>query len=173
MFFLRVARSNWRSLSPVGLTLNGTICRKAEEVAWWMEALGSFLRVLNVLPREKIEGPPRDFLKAKPRPHPRPDQRPKNPRGCRPRGFLAFGLAEDVANGLPLENPKGDLQYSSEGVHWVLDGSSEGSIQHDTSEDFPQIFILFTLRTCILRETRKTHKQNIFQWNPREYPGKC
>ena len=35
-------------------------------------ALGSFLPVLNVLPREKIEGPPRDFLKAKPRPHPRP-----------------------------------------------------------------------------------------------------
>ena len=31
----------------------------------------------NVLPREKIEGPPRDFLKVNPRPHPRPDQRPK------------------------------------------------------------------------------------------------
>ena len=70
-----------------------------------MEPLGSFPRVLNVLPREKIEGPPRDFLKAYPRPHPRP------------RGFLAFGLAEDVAKGLPLENPEGGLQYSSEGVH--------------------------------------------------------
>ena len=34
-------------------------------------------RVLNVLPREKIKGPQRDFLKANPRPHPRPDQRPK------------------------------------------------------------------------------------------------
>ena len=44
-----------------------------------MEPLGSFPRVLNVLPREKIEGPPRDFLKANPRPHPRPDQRPKTP----------------------------------------------------------------------------------------------
>ena len=42
-----------------------------------MESLGRFPRVLNVLPREKIEGPPRDFLKANPRPHPRPDQRPK------------------------------------------------------------------------------------------------
>ena len=29
-----------------------------------MEAIGSFTRVLNVLPREKIEGPPMDFLKA-------------------------------------------------------------------------------------------------------------
>ena len=29
----------------------------------------------------------------------------------------AFGLAEDVAKGLPLENPEGDLQYSSEGVN--------------------------------------------------------
>ena len=33
-----------------------------------MESLGSFPRVLNVLPREKIEGPPRDLLKANPRP---------------------------------------------------------------------------------------------------------
>ena len=82
--------------------------------------------------------------------------------GRRPQGFLAFGLAEDVAKGLPLENPEGDLQYSSEGVHWVLKGSSEGSIQHDTSEAFPQIFILFTTRTCILRETRKKNKKTIF-----------
>ena len=82
-----------------------------------MEPLGSFPRVLNVLPREKIEGPPRDFLKANPRQHPRPEKNAKNPRGRRPRGFLAFGLAEDVAKGLPLENSEGGLQYSSEGVH--------------------------------------------------------
>ena len=61
-----------------------------------MESLGGFPRVLDVLPREKIEGPPRAFLKANPRPHPRPDLRPKDPRGCRPRGFWAFGLAKDV-----------------------------------------------------------------------------
>ena len=36
---------------------SGTICGQAEEVAWWMEPLGSFPRVLNVLPRDKIEGP--------------------------------------------------------------------------------------------------------------------
>ena len=75
-----------------------------------MEPLGSFPRVLDILPRDKIEGPLRDFLKANPRPHPRSDQRPKT------RGFLAFGLAEDVAKGLPLENSKEGLQYSSEGV---------------------------------------------------------
>ena len=40
-----------------------------------MEPLGRFPRVLNRLPREHIEGPPRGFLKAKPRPHPRPDPR--------------------------------------------------------------------------------------------------
>ena len=84
----------------------GTICGKAKEVAWLMEPLGSFPRVLNVLPREKIEGPLRDFLKANPRSHPEPDQRP-----------LVFGLAEDVAKGLPLENSEEGLQYSSEGVH--------------------------------------------------------
>ena len=38
-----------------------------------------------------------------------------------PWGFLAFGLAKDVAKGLRLENPKGGVQYS-----------------------FPQIFILFS-----------------------------
>ena len=81
-----------------------------------MEPLGSFPRVFNVLPREKIESPPRDLLKANLRPHPRPDQRPKTP-GAAARGFLAFGLAEDVAKGSPLENPEAGLQYSFEGVH--------------------------------------------------------
>ena len=66
---------------------SGAICRKAEEVAWWMEPLGSFLRVFNVLPAEKIEGPPRDFLKANTRPHPRPHQRPKTRGAAGPEGF--------------------------------------------------------------------------------------
>ena len=76
----------------------------------------------------------------------------KNPRGRRPWEFLAFGLAEDVAKGSPLENSERGLQYSSEGVHRVLKGPPEGSIHHDTSEAFPQIFILFTERTFILCE---------------------
>ena len=42
-----------------------------------MECLGKFPIVLNVLPRKKIEGPLRDFLKANLRPNPRPDQRQK------------------------------------------------------------------------------------------------
>ena len=57
---------------------------------------------------------------------------------------MAFGLAEDVGKGSPLENPEGGLQYSSEGVHSVLKGPPGGSIHHDTSEAFPQVFILFT-----------------------------
>ena len=65
-----------------------------------MEPLGSFPRVLNVLPREKIEGPPKGFLKANPRPHPRPDQRIKTRGAAGP---------EDVAKGLPFENPEGGL----------------------------------------------------------------
>ena len=44
-------------------------------------------RIRNVLIREKIEGPPRDFLKA-------------NPRSNRLLWVLAFGLTEDVAKGL-------------------------------------------------------------------------
>ena len=38
-------------------------------------------------PREKIEGPPRNFLKANPRPHPRPDKRPKTRGAAGPEGF--------------------------------------------------------------------------------------
>ena len=36
----------------------------------------------------------------------------KNPRGRRPRVFLIFGLAEDVVEGLPLENPEGVFKIS-------------------------------------------------------------
>ena len=41
--------------------------------------------------------------------------------------FLAFGLAEDVAKCSHLDNPEGGLQYSSEGVRWVLKGPPKGS----------------------------------------------
>ena len=53
-----------------------------------MVPLGRFLRVLNGLPKEYTEGPPRGFMKANPRLHPRPDP-----------WFLAEGLAEDAAEG--------------------------------------------------------------------------
>ena len=52
-----------------------------------MEPLGSFQRVLNVIPREKIEGPLRNFLKANPWPHLWPEQRPKTLGACGPPGF--------------------------------------------------------------------------------------
>ena len=55
-----------------------------------MEPLGSFSIVLNVLSREKIECPLRDFLNANPRPHPKPDQRPKTLGATGPKGFWAF-----------------------------------------------------------------------------------
>ena len=121
----------------------GTICGKAEEVAWWMEPLGSFSRVLNVLPREKIEGPPRDFLKANSRPHPRADKRLKTEG---PQALRGFGLwsGRGCGHGFTFKNPERGLQYSSEGVHWVLKGPHEGSIHHDTFEAFPEILILFT-----------------------------
>ena len=70
--------------------VTGTICGEGEEVAWWMEPLGRFPRELNVLPREKFEGPWMDFLKANPRPHPRPDQRPKTHKV--PLAPRVFGL---------------------------------------------------------------------------------
>ena len=78
-----------------------------------MEPLGSFPRVLNVLPRES----PKGFSKGNPEATSKARSKAKNPRGRRTRGFLAFGLAKDVAKGWPLENSEGGLQYSSEEVH--------------------------------------------------------
>ena len=60
-----------------------------------------------------------------------------------------------------------NLQYASEGVHWVLKGPPEGSIHHDTSKAFPQIFILFTYQTSLIKWNMKTNKQTGFQWDPR------
>ena len=60
-------------------------------------------RVLNLFPRELIEGTPKDFSKANQRPHQRPDPRPK------PRGFLDEGLAKDATEGLPDENSERGL----------------------------------------------------------------
>ena len=71
---------------------------------------------------------PKGFSKGEPEATSKARPKAKNPRGRRPRRFLAFGLAVDVAKGLSLENSKGGLQYSSEGVHWVLKGPPEGSI---------------------------------------------
>ena len=43
--------------------------------------------VLNLFPRELIEGPPQDFRKANLRPHQRPDPRPKTRGAADPEGF--------------------------------------------------------------------------------------
>ena len=97
-----------------------------------MYSLGKRLK----FPKGFSEGEPEAKYKARPKAN--------NPRGRRPQGFFAFCLAEDVAKGSPLENPKRGRQYSSEGLHWVLKGPPEGSIHHDTSKAFSHIFILFT-----------------------------
>ena len=65
---------------------------------------------------------PSRFSKGEPKATSKARTKAKNPRGHRPQGFLAFGLAEDVAKGLHLENPKGALQYSSEGVTYCMLG---------------------------------------------------
>ena len=105
-----------------------------------MEPLGSFPRVLNVLPREKIEGPPRDFLKASPRPHPRPDQRPKTRGAAGPEGF--FGLRSGLGCGLGFTFRKslwGPSIFSLGSTLSTLGKLPRGSIHHATSSAFPQI----------------------------------
>ena len=68
-------------------------------------------------PSKEYLRPPSEFSKGKPLATSSARPKAKNPRGRRPQGFLAFCLAEDVAKGLPLENPEGCIQYSSKGVH--------------------------------------------------------
>ena len=41
-----------------------------------------------------------------------------------------------------VNSPEGDLQYSPEGLHEYSKDLPRGSIHHDTTEAFPQIFIL-------------------------------
>ena len=60
-----------------------------------MYSLGSRLKV----PQGFSKGKPEATYKARPK--------AKNPRGCRPQGFLAFGRAEDIAKGSPLKISKG------------------------------------------------------------------
>ena len=112
----------------------GTICGKAEEVAWWMEPLGSFPRVLNVLHREKIEGPPRDFLKANPRPHQGQNigQKPEGPQAPRVFGlWLGWGCGQGFAFRKFRRGPSiffrgstSSTQGTSRGLHspWYLQG---------------------------------------------------
>ena len=76
-----------------------------------MEPPGGPLSI-QCTPSEEYLRPPLGYSKGKPLATSSARPKAKNPRGLRPLGFLAFGLALDVASGLPLENPLGDLQSS-------------------------------------------------------------
>jgi hypothetical protein len=56
--------------------------------------------------------PPKGFSEGKPKAASEARPEAKNPRGRRPRGFLASGLAEDAAAGLPEENPEGGFRLA-------------------------------------------------------------
>ena len=107
-----------------------------------MESLGRFPRVLHVLPREKIEGPSKDFLNANSRTHSRPDQRPKTRGAAGPECFWPLVWPRmwmwKIPNGAFNILPREYIKYSS------VKGPAKGSIYNDTSEAFPKIFILFT-----------------------------
>ena len=84
-------------------------------------------RVLNLLPRELIEGPPKGFSEGKPEAASEARPKAKNPRGHRPQGFLALDLAEDAGEGLPEENPEGGLQSTPLGTNFELKVLPEGT----------------------------------------------
>ena len=131
---------------------SGTICEKAEGVSGWMEPLGRFPRVLNGLPKDHIEGPPRGFLKANPRLHLRPDPRPKT------WGAAGLGSGRGCGRGLARRKSRGGafniLLRESIGYSRDL---PRGSIHHDIPKAFPQIVILSESQTNQVKQTNKQH----------------
>ena len=99
-------------------------------------------RVLNLFPRELIEGPPKDFPKANPRPHQRPDPRPKTRGAAGPEGFwprvwpkmwqrvCLSKILRGAFNQLPRAQIENSRDFQREQIH------------HTTPEAFQQIVIL-------------------------------
>ena len=73
-----------------------------------------YKKLLNYAKKDQIWADPNCPYRGSLCPEARP--KAKNPRGRRPRGFLAEGLAEDAAKGLPEENPEGCPQSTPEGT---------------------------------------------------------
>ena len=82
-------------------------------------------RVLNLFPKELIEGPPKEFQKANLRPHQRPDPRPK----MRQRVCLRK-ILRGAFNQLPREQIENSRYFPREQIH------------HTTPKAFQQIVIL-------------------------------
>ena len=103
-----------------------------------MESLGRFPRAFSEVPREHIEGPPWDYLRANPRPHPRVWLR-MQPRVCQKKiTRKAFNiLLRDL------------IEYSRD--------LPRGSIHNNTSKAFPQIVILSRSRTTQVKQTNKQY----------------
>ena len=74
---------------------------------------------------------------------------------------------------LHLENPERGLQYSSEGVRWVLKGPPEGSIYHGTSASLRPAYIFccvhniatVALKECSLINLNVKQKHELFSEN--------
>ena len=99
-------------------------------------------RVLNLFTRELIEGNPKEFFEGKPEAASEARPKAKNPRGRRVCGFLAEGLAEDAAEGLPEEKLRGAFnQLPREQIENSRDFLRE-QIHHATSKVFQEIVIL-------------------------------
>ena len=104
-----------------------------------MEPLGGPLST-QCTPSKEYSRPPLGFSKGKPLATSTSRPKTKNPWGLRSLGFLAFGLALEVASSSPLENPLRRLQSSPLGSKLSTLGNLPwGPIHHATSSPFPQI----------------------------------
>ena len=88
---------------------------------------------------ESTQCTPKEFSKGEPEATSKARPNAKDPTGRRPRGCLAFGLAEDVAKGSHLENAEGSLQYSSKGPP---EANPEGSILYLPVMPYGKLFQL-------------------------------
>ena len=109
------------------------ICGKASEVSWWMESSGG-LSSTQCTPSEEYWRPPSGFSKGKPLATSLARPKAKKPWGLRPRGFLVFGLALNVASGSLLKKPLGDLwtPQPAPAEFWTPQSVPRGGLEHMT-----------------------------------------
>ena len=112
-----------------------------------MEPLGRFPRVLNGVPRENIEGPPR------------PDPRPKTRGAAGPEGFWPRVWPRGAFNILSRDS----IEYSR--------NLPRGSIHHYTPKAFPQIVILSRSRRNQVKQNKRTTLKRLPMVAPRVSTG--
>ena len=140
-------------------------------------------RVLNLFPRELIEGTPQDFPQANPLLHLRPDPRPKTLGACGPSGFwprvwplmqLRVCIRKILwgpFNQLPREQIENSRDFPREQIHHTTPSSFQQIIPVNNSEQTNRME-KFSANVCPRAwcgKTTKKRKVCVTQLNPKQH----